>query len=428
MSLKAYSGGAGCGKTYSVVNEVKQYLGEHPFQLNQRLLALTFMHGARHRLNHQLGSIAEIRGRFEAMTIDSFAFQICTRWSRRITLSGREIPQSNDFERMCDTANYLLSSADVQHWVQASFPIIIVDEAQDLLINRLEIVQKLSNFSHVILAYDDYQCLNTHNRPVAINEWIIDKCEPNILEGSRRTQVNQLLTAANRLRTGQSLSHLGAQFRIVPCPVRRKVAPGLAGFQVGTEIIRGGKCAILTPSSKSPFTRSIIDYLCTTPIPRLNLQRQNIYWESEEDSFLAILKTRFENLPQVNLENCIQLLVEFQDNPIINQLLTSFKRRFSLTSNDYLPSNILVEIIDRVFSQSRAFRIRHFSGIPAMTIQQAKNREFDRVVIIWPFEVPNDVDYRRRLLYNAITRAKQSCIIILQNESQLLQAPFITLP
>lgn len=428
MSLKAYSGGAGCGKTYSVVNEVKQYLGEHPFQLNQRLLALTFMHGARHRLNHQLSSIAEIRGRFEAMTIDSFAFQICTRWSRRITLSGREIPQSNDFEGMCDTANFLLSSVDIQHWVQASFPIIIVDEAQDLLINRLEIVQKLSNFSHVILAYDDYQCLNKSNRPVAINEWIIDKCEPNILEGSRRTQVNQLLTAANRLRTGQSLSHLGADFRIVICPARSNVAPGLAGYNVGTEIIRGGKCAILTPNSKTPFPRSIVDYLSTTAITSLHMRPQNIYWESEEDSFVAVLKLRFEHMPEASFENCKDILGEFQDSSILNQLLTAFKRRFSLTSNEFLPSNILVEIIDRVFSQSKAFRIRHASGIPAMTIQQAKNREFDRVVVIWPFQIPADVDYRRRLLYNAITRAKESCIIILQNRSQLQEAPFIALP
>lgn len=428
MSLKAYSGGAGCGKTYSVVNEMKQYLGEHPFQLNQRLLALTFMHGARHRLNHQLGLIAEIRGRFEAMTIDSFAFQLCTRWNRRIILSGREIPQSNDFEGMCDTANFLLSSVDIQHWVHASFPIIIVDEAQDLLLNRLEIIEKLSNYSHVILAYDDYQCLNKDNRPVAINDWIIDKCDPIILIGSRRTQVNQLITAANRLRTGQSLSHLGTQFRIVACPVRRNVPPGLAGFQVGTELIRGGKCAIITPSSRSSFPRSIVDYLSTTPIARLNLRPQNIYWESEEDSFVSSLKTSFESIPQLSFENCIDILNDFQDNTISNQLLAAIKRRFSLTNSEFLPSNILIEIIDRVFSQSKAFRIRHSSGIPAMTIQQAKNREFDHIVVIWPFEVPNNIDYRRRLLYNAITRAKQSCIIILQNESQLLQAPFIALP
>ncbi|MGJ0392698.1 MAG: ATP-binding domain-containing protein [Methylocystis sp.] len=52
-----------------------------------------------------------------------------------------------------------------------------------------------------------------------------------------------------------------------------------------------------------------------------------------------------------------------------------------------------------------------------MTIHQAKNREFDHVVVFWTYQVSGDEEQQRRLLYNAITRARKSCLIILQDPS-----------
>jgi len=60
-----------------------------------------------------------------------------------------------------------------------------------------------------------------------------------------------------------------------------------------------------------------------------------------------------------------------------------------------------------------------------MTIQQAKNREFDHVVVIWPYTIPNDNEQKRRLLYNAITRAQQSCLVLVQAQELLNAPPFI---
>jgi superfamily I DNA/RNA helicase len=60
-----------------------------------------------------------------------------------------------------------------------------------------------------------------------------------------------------------------------------------------------------------------------------------------------------------------------------------------------------------------------------MTIQQAKNREFEHVVVIWPYTVPNDNEQKRRLLYNAITRARRSCLVLVQAEELLNGPPFV---
>ena len=60
-----------------------------------------------------------------------------------------------------------------------------------------------------------------------------------------------------------------------------------------------------------------------------------------------------------------------------------------------------------------------------MTIHQAKNREFDSVVVLWPYEVSGSAERLRRLLYNAVTRAKRQAVVIVQNPERLSKPPFV---
>ncbi|MDH3378769.1 MAG: ATP-binding domain-containing protein [Gammaproteobacteria bacterium] len=55
-----------------------------------------------------------------------------------------------------------------------------------------------------------------------------------------------------------------------------------------------------------------------------------------------------------------------------------------------------------------------------MTIQQAKNREFDHVIVLWPYTVPNENNQKRRLLHNAIARTKRSCIVLAQSPNRIV--------
>jgi superfamily I DNA/RNA helicase len=77
-----------------------------------------------------------------------------------------------------------------------------------------------------------------------------------------------------------------------------------------------------------------------------------------------------------------------------------------------------------VLSVRRRFGGRTQTEFTAMTIQQANNREFDHVIVIWPFKVPNNGEQKRRLLYNGITRAKRSCTVLVQSEELLAAPPF----
>ncbi len=63
-----------------------------------------------------------------------------------------------------------------------------------------------------------------------------------------------------------------------------------------------------------------------------------------------------------------------------------------------------------------------------MTINQAKNREFEGVIVLWPFAVGGDLESQRRRLYNALTRAQKWAIVIVQDvpnkTSRLAGSPF----
>ncbi|MEP2980449.1 MAG: ATP-binding domain-containing protein [Lentilitoribacter sp.] len=55
---------------------------------------------------------------------------------------------------------------------------------------------------------------------------------------------------------------------------------------------------------------------------------------------------------------------------------------------------------------------------------QAENCEFDGVVIIWPYQVGGDDERKRCLLYNAVTRARHWCNVIVQGQAILEAPPF----
>ena len=60
-----------------------------------------------------------------------------------------------------------------------------------------------------------------------------------------------------------------------------------------------------------------------------------------------------------------------------------------------------------------------------MTIHQAKNREFHSVIVLWPYEVAGNIERQRRLLYNAITRAKNRVLVVVQDPNRLGRPPFV---
>ena len=75
--------------------------------------------------------------------------------------------------------------------------------------------------------------------------------------------------------------------------------------------------------------------------------------------------------------------------------------------------------IDRILHSRRAFIPTGHPGIiRAMTINQAKNREFEGVIVLWPFAVAGDIESQRRRLYNGLTRAQKWAVAMVQESTK----------
>lgn len=84
----------------------------------------------------------------------------------------------------------------------------------------------------------------------------------------------------------------------------------------------------------------------------------------------------------------------------------------------------VVKLVEQSFSQRRQSRRSDVRGWKGMTVHGAKNREFDNVIVLWPAAVGGSNDQKRRLLYNAVTRAKERCIVLVQASAHMNEPPF----
>lgn len=196
MTLFTVEGPAGCGKTFRLMGALGEALAAVPLQEGQRVLALTFMHGARRRLNDKLVTVPGLKRRFKCVTIDSFAWRLLRRWRGLAAALGIQPPQEDQYDAQCDAAGMLLERSEVRGWVTTSFPIVLVDEAQDLKPQRLRMLSALAQSARTLIAADEFQCLDAALRPNPLIGWMRGVCEPEILNQVRRTNVPALLTAA----------------------------------------------------------------------------------------------------------------------------------------------------------------------------------------------------------------------------------------
>jgi superfamily I DNA/RNA helicase len=83
------------------------------------------------------------------------------------------------------------------------------------------------------------------------------------------------------------------------------------------------------------------------------------------------------------------------------------------------------DVVRQLVQHSRGHSQREERRLSAMSIHQAKNREFDRVIVLWPYEISGSDERKRRLAYNAITRARHEAHVIVHSEARVRQSPFV---
>jgi hypothetical protein len=421
LTLFALEGAAGCGKTVRLIEALGEKLAAVPLREGHRVLALTFMHGARRRLHEKLCGIGGLRGRIECITVDSFAQRLTRRWRGLATAVGVPTLRPDQYDAHCDAAGALLERPEVAAWVAASFPIVLVDEAQDLKPERLRMISALAPSTTLMVAADEFQCLDPTLRPNPCVTWLHAACKPMVLTRIHRTDVPALLSAAASIRAGTALQS-GPGFKILPA----KGLPMAAVYLANAIAWRcGGNVAVITPSLSGTFARDVVARVGQKPCGRQGNGPYAIRWDRSEDDEVGSALARFQLGDAATLTETVAALSDLPTSSVVRETIGWVRRQARTGAATSFSRNEVAAVVARKVSLRRQRFCDANVEFAAMTVHQAKNREFEGVVVLWPFTVGGDAEHKRRLLYNAITRARRWCTVVLQGENQLKASPFV---
>jgi hypothetical protein len=348
---------------------------------------------------------------------------LCTRW--RTLRRSEGLPQltEDQYDATCDAAGALLEREEIRKWVSRSYPHVIVDEAQDLKPERLRIVRALEPNVAMLVASDEFQCLNSTLRPNPSVGWIAERCQPTVLQVQRRTTQAALIAAAHAIRDGHAV--VPGQHLVV------RAGPGTPPFHQAAAIVAnaiawngGSDIAVITPSKSGNFATGVVERVRAGPIGQRHNGPYHIHWESSDDEAASQHALNL-NLPlDGGFKATIEALSVPGAHPAISMCRDWVTRSYRLTGQITFAPALVREQLRLCFTRHRRFSRNSSVRLKAMTIHQAKNREFEGVIVLWPYTVAGNPEQQRRLLYNALTRAKRWCTIVVQNTNILQRPPF----
>lgn len=418
MTIKSFSGAAGCGKTYQLMTALSALLLDKPLLDGQKVLALTFMHGSRRRLDDRLAGIARLNRRFDCSTLDSFAWRIVCRWRALLTHLGEELPEVGAYDRVCDLASVLIARQEVVRWIAATFPVVVVDEAQDLTQNRLAIVQSLEPHVDLLVASDEFQCLVEELRPNPACHWLANAGNEMVLDQPQRTHDQHLLAAARAIRSGEAPVTAG-KFKVVATP-----NAGMAGTWISNAISwnrAGNRVAIITPTMGT-FANQVRQWVETRTTTRQNGPHRVNLEQSEAERCRLLIDAL--GLPDNASFLEAQVLIAAQPRAIKLDFISLLDKQRRTRGQEFFSRQDMESAILQVFANQRRFIGNDGPGVRLLTVHGAKNREFDLVLVLWPAAIGGDNMQKRRLLYNAVTRAKSQCLVLVQSAQALTLPPF----
>jgi hypothetical protein len=446
MTFIFFEGPAGTGKTHNLVRCAKEIVQSGALGDGHKLLALTFMNGARRRLDARLGEDSTFRRRFDCQTFDVFARMVAARRRSLITLGMLEQTAAlNEFDGPCALAASLLDLEPVRKWVARSYPLVLVDEAQDLDGHRLRIIQGLSKSCRVVAAADAFQCLHDGRDTRPMMSWLEGAGQIHRLTQPRRTNQQGLLAAALAVREGRDLKKVlrpsefnnkttwkGAGFCLLDVPAT-KANPALLAWAIANEITqRQGQVVILTPDSNNAIIRAALTTLQTKQWPRKSsgatFGPYPVTWDRHDSQEADALLVDLALPTMASCSELRTLLTPLAGHAAIAQAISRMDRLRRAHGQATFTAAQVTEFVRESMRNRSRLGLRQLRGHLAMTIQRAKNREFPNVIVLWPHTATGSPEHQRRLLYNAITRAKSHCTIMVLGQGRLDAPPFAPVP
>lgn len=413
-----FEGPAGTGKSTRLVAAAREYLDRHPLEAEQRVLALTKYHGSRRRMDIKLrGKKAGVGDALDCLTIDGFSWRIVQTWRALAEHLGLR-PSAGDFGSITTAAGALLNHANVAQWTVRRYPLVIVDELQDCKAGELDVLQNLEPFAALFCGADGFQDLSGDLVNEAV-DWAVrvGKVEP--LHQVHRTGVQSLLRAASALRARKPIQQV-KQFGFEVLPVR---SPAQAGAALCWRIHAWrsyGQIAVIsaTRPGTSPFCDKVVDWVGTkTSVARHGGQAGPFptAWESSDEQAEDAMLEGLGLAGREDTSFSCKELAEMAGSRKHAELHNWARRQMFVLGRREVSFDEIRTEINGIVRRRRAFGADNSWNRRVLTIHQAKNREFESVIALWPLKQPKDTERQRRMLYNAITRAKNRAMVIVED-------------
>lgn len=441
MTFEFFEGAAGTGKTHNLVGRGGELVHEGVLAEGQKILALTFMNGSRRRLDARLGDNPIFRMRFDCQTFDVFARLLAARRRSLIAPELREqVAALNEFDGPCALAAGLLEQEIVRNWVARSFPLVLVDEAQDLDEYRFRILQGLSQACRILVAADAFQCLHAGRDTAPLINWFEGAGQTHRLTQPQRTNQRGLLAAALAVREGRDIRAVlavrasakkttwdGAGFQLLEARATKKNSALLA-WSIANDISkRQGPVVILTPDSGNAIIRAALTMVEARQWLRNNGTTFGPYrhtWDSHDTQEVDALLAEIA-LPEIASSADLRtLLTPLAGQADVARAISRIDRLRRAEGQAAFSAAQVAEFVRDAARNRSRFGLRQPRGHQVMTIQRAKNREFPNVIVLWPHSATGSPEHLRRLLYNGITRAQRHCTVIVLGQGRLNAPPF----
>lgn len=429
-SLVAILGPAGTGKTTRLLESVGEYASRLVTEPQQRLLAMSFMNGARLRLDLALRAAYPNIPR-TVITLDKLASTIVNRWRQAEHLtfpvaSSKAVGSAGSgslhfrthlsFDQIVQRAGRLLERPAVIAWVSSSFPLILVDEFQDCVDVRLAFVQNLSIATQVLVAADEFQLLNDeYSTTCPAVEWI--ECLETSgnatvvrLTATHRTDAKPLLDAASALRNNVAAS--ADTIPVICAPGYGLLASRCMYFMLSNSSKKAPRptWAFLTPSLNEASIRKLLNSLDK----QLALKTHNaIPWKTQSADLEQAVTFAALGIESDSAADAQVWKRPTSGSDALTAQVCERVTRFARLRGLAEITHGLVRQFAEVALHGRAAYVQRVPRFLLTTIHGAKNREFDNVIIFWGFKLPADSVARRKLLYNAVTRAKRHAILLI---------------
>jgi superfamily I DNA/RNA helicase len=220
----------------------------------------------------------------------------------------------------------------------------------------------------------------------------------------------------------------GAGFRLQDAHATN-ANPALLVWAIANDIAqRQGPVVILTPDAKSAIIRTALNTVQTKQHKRKNSEvtfgPYPHTWDRDDNEEADTLLAGITLPEMASCAELLTLLTPLAGHAPIAQALSRCDRLRRAQGQAVFSAAQVIEFVrDSVRNRSR-LGFQQQRGHLVMTIQRAKNREFQNVIVLWPYTATGSAEHLRRLLYNGITRAQNHCTVIVLGKDRLNAPPF----